>query len=201
MFLTIVIVFCAVLAMRAKQLLSSVLWLACASAFLSALLYIIGAHELAVIELSVGAGLVTILIVFVLNLVSESSAQDYSTAYRLFGVVCLCVAIGTLGLLILPSMGGNPDVPLTSPFSFSTVLWQQRTLDTVLQLLLIFSGSLGVLSLVVEKTIEKRPASIAISEVQAAPVGLAKDKAAGMVPEAVNDHSKEAQVYDDPVVV
>ena len=199
--LTIAIVFCAVLAMRAKLLLSSVLWLAGASAFLSVFLYILGAHELAVIELSVGAGLVTILIVFVLNLVSETPAQGYSTAYRSFGVVCLCVVVGTLGLLILPSMTGNPEVPLISPFSFSNVVWQQRTLDTMLQLLLIFSGSLGVLSLVAERTIEKRPASIEISEAQAAPMGLSNDIAADLVPEAVDDHAKEAQVHHDPVVV
>ncbi|HEY6074696.1 MAG TPA: hypothetical protein VIV15_15250, partial [Anaerolineales bacterium] len=48
----------AVQALRAKALITSALWLAAVSAMTSILLFLYGAHSVAVIELSVGAGLV-----------------------------------------------------------------------------------------------------------------------------------------------
>lgn len=52
------------MSLRAKSLLASALWLAGVSARVAALLYDLGAHEVAVVELSVGAGLVTVLLLF-----------------------------------------------------------------------------------------------------------------------------------------
>ena len=59
--LTIAMLACAFMAFRAKQLIVSALWLAGCSAILSILMYLLGAFVVAVIELSVGAGLVTVL--------------------------------------------------------------------------------------------------------------------------------------------
>lgn len=196
--LTISLVFCAIMAIRAKQLLSSILWLAGASAVLALFLYSIGAHELAVIELSVGAGLVTILVIFVLNLVGETPTQDYSGTYRWFSVVSILVAVGALAMLVLSGLASSPEVSLTSPFSFATVVWKQRTLDTMLQLLLIFSGSLGVLSLVVVNTPAKRSDTNQVETAQTLPT-----ESDAVVPGTTDagDQSKEEQVYHDPVTV
>ena len=56
--------FCAYRAMISTHLLPSTLYLACVSALASITLYLLGAQEVAVIELSVGAGLVTVLLVY-----------------------------------------------------------------------------------------------------------------------------------------
>jgi NADH:ubiquinone oxidoreductase subunit 6 (subunit J) len=61
----------AIQAIRAKRLLHSALWLAGVSAFLAFIFYLLGAHQVAVIELSVGAGLVTVLFVFAISLAGE----------------------------------------------------------------------------------------------------------------------------------
>ena len=60
--LTLAASFCAYRALISKHLLPSALYLACVSALVSITLYLLGAYEVAVIELSVGAGLVTVLL-------------------------------------------------------------------------------------------------------------------------------------------
>lgn len=60
-------------ALRARRLLYSALWLAGASALLATIFYQLGAPEVAVIELSVGAGLVTVLFVFAINVAGEEA--------------------------------------------------------------------------------------------------------------------------------
>ncbi len=62
---------CAIMAIIAKKLLSSAIWLAGTSALVALLIYLLGAPEVAVIELSVGAGLVTVLFVFAINIAGD----------------------------------------------------------------------------------------------------------------------------------
>ena len=77
MILTVIMVLgailCAFQALRTKQLLSAALWLACTSALTACLLYTLGAYQVAVIELSVGAGLVTVLFVFGISIAGEDA--------------------------------------------------------------------------------------------------------------------------------
>ena len=69
--LIVVTVVFAFAAIRAKTLLTSTLWLAGASALLAVVFYLLGAQQTAVIELSVGAGLVTVLLVFAINIAGD----------------------------------------------------------------------------------------------------------------------------------
>ena len=66
---------CAAMAIRAQKLLISALWLAGSSALVALWIYILGAPEIAVIELSVGAGLVTVLFVFAINIAGEGGVS------------------------------------------------------------------------------------------------------------------------------
>ena len=63
----------AVQAIRARGLITSALWLAGVSAVTSVLLYMLGARLVAVVELSVGAGLVTVLFVFAINIAGDDA--------------------------------------------------------------------------------------------------------------------------------
>src|SRR5512138_2609890 len=64
---------CVLQAVRAQRLLHSALWLAGTSALVALEMYLLGAPEVAVIELSVGAGLVTVLFVFAINIAGEEA--------------------------------------------------------------------------------------------------------------------------------
>src|SRR5512136_2242428 len=58
-------------AIRARRLLTSAIWLAGVSALISVVFFLYGARQVAVIELSVGAGLVTVLFVFAISIAGD----------------------------------------------------------------------------------------------------------------------------------
>jgi uncharacterized MnhB-related membrane protein len=139
---------CALMAIREERLLISALWLAGTSAMAALIMYRLGAPEVAVIELSVGAGLVTVLFVFAINIAGEDMPSLRSLVPAPLAWI---VALGAIGLgtwMALPVLGGPLTVPETVPFA--TVLWEHRSLDVLLQVVLIIGGVLAVLGLLAE---------------------------------------------------
>jgi uncharacterized MnhB-related membrane protein len=145
--LTLIVLVFAVAAFRARRLLSSALWLAGVSALMAILFYRLGAPQVAVIELSVGAGLVTVLFVFAIGVAGDEGTGALSIVWPPVALVLAVVAVALLGALILP-LGpmeqGAQEQPLAE------ILWQERGLDLLVQVVLIFSGVLGLLGLLAE---------------------------------------------------
>lgn len=141
-------VFCAIGAVRAKRLLASAIWLAAVSAVVALSFYRMGAREVAVIELSVGAGLVTVLLVYAIGVAGEDAICAPALVPRplVWGLVILAtLLLGRLALPLAeaPQSGAEP--------SFAAVLWQQRGLDVLVQVALIFAGVLGILGVLAER--------------------------------------------------
>ena len=139
---------CAWQAVRARSLLIAALWLGGVSALLALLLYILGAPEVAVIELSVGTGLDTILFVFAINMAGEEGLSERSLMPRPFAAGLVLAATLLLAWYILPL---GPAGAAQSGVTFSDMLWQQRGLDVLVQIGLIFAGSIGILGLLSER--------------------------------------------------
>lgn len=138
---------CAIQAIRSSHLLISAIWLAGSSALTALLLYIFQSPEIAVIELSVGAGLVTVLFVFAINIIGEDPSITLPAIPKTVARVLIVLAIVALGWMILPNM----STPLSgTDLPFSSYLWETRKLDIFLQVAFIFAGVLGVLSLLSE---------------------------------------------------
>lgn len=136
-------------AMISKHLLPATLYLACVSALVTVTLYMLGAFEVAVIELSVGAGLVTVLLVYALSVVGEDTFDPISIipkplAFMVVAGVALLMGWMAYPLVIHPVPDGETLL--------AEVLWQQRVLDVWVQVGLIFSGVIGVLGLLSEKS-------------------------------------------------
>ncbi len=142
------IVVCAFQAMRSSRLLSSALWLAGTSALVALLIYLLGAPEVAVIELSVGAGLVTILFVFAINIAGDEPVKSKIAIPKPLAWALVIIAVALLGWLNLPALG--VQAAAANPTLFAQTFWEDRGLDTLLQLALIFAGVLGVLGLLAE---------------------------------------------------
>ena len=146
-------VFCAYRAVRSPRLLASSLYLAGVSALVSVMLYLLGATEVAVIELSVGAGLVTVLLVYALSVVGEDAQDPASVIPKPLAFVLVVLAAGLIGWMTLPLM---PLPQATRDLLLVDVLWKKRALDVWIQMALIFSGVLGILGLLAEsKTIQE----------------------------------------------
>ncbi|GAB4541924.1 MAG: hypothetical protein Kow0063_33290 [Anaerolineae bacterium] len=159
--LIIITLIFAIQAIRARKLLASALWLAGVSAMLAILMYLMGAHLLAVVELSVGAGLVTVLFVFAINVAGEETQPAPARLPRPLAWVLAGAGVVLLGWLILPlSLAEAP--PRQPPLS--VLLGQQRGLDMLVQMVLIFSGVLGLLGILAEtKAPLKQPVAEAVA--------------------------------------
>lgn len=142
------ILLCAVMAIRAKRLLVSAIWLAGTSALVALFAFLLGAAEIAVIELSVGAGLVTVLFVFAINISGEEALAAHPLIPRPVAWAIILVAALLVGWLMLP--GVNVALPVLPGSDLGSTLWQSRSLDVFLQAVLIFSGALAMLGLLAE---------------------------------------------------
>src|SRR6187401_1304737 len=99
-------VFCAYRAIVAKRILSATIYLACISALVSAVLYLLGAAQVAVMELSVGAGVVTVLLVYAVSVVGDDAMDPPSVVPKplAFGIVSLIAIL--LGFMAYPALPG-----------------------------------------------------------------------------------------------
>jgi NADH:ubiquinone oxidoreductase subunit 6 (subunit J) len=139
-------VLCALVAVWVPKLIASALWLAGTSASLAVILFLLDAPYVAVIELSVGAGLVAVLFVLAVTTVGDEGlrARSRVPTWLAGGLAVLCT--GLLGWLLLPNLElTNPSNP--EPTRFMQAFWQQRALDVFGQLVLLFVAALGVVVL------------------------------------------------------
>jgi uncharacterized MnhB-related membrane protein len=144
---------CALQAIRAPRLLVSALWLAGCSALLALSIALLGAPEVGVVELSVGAGLVTIIFVFAINVAGEETIGLTSVVPRPVAWALMCLFAILLAWLAIPRLV-SPALPRDA-LPFLRALWDERSLDTVLQVALIFSGVLGSLGLLADRADDK----------------------------------------------
>jgi uncharacterized MnhB-related membrane protein len=142
------IVVCAIQAIRVHRLLISAIWLAGCSALVALMMYLAGAPEVAVIELSVGAGLVTVLFVFAINIAGEEAISVRAFIPRPLAWLLTAGALLLFAWLFWPGLlqANLADAQA----GFAETLWQDRSLDTLLQIVLIFAGTLGVIGLLAE---------------------------------------------------
>ena len=116
------------------------------------IIYRLGAAEVAVVELSVGAGLVTVLFVFAINIVGDETEQKKPDIPRPLAWVIVVIGLGLLAWMIFPALEiGKFSTALALPGGsiddFRRMVWEERSLDTLLQVVLIFAGVMAVLGL------------------------------------------------------
>jgi uncharacterized MnhB-related membrane protein len=141
-------VFFAYRAIVSTRILVSTIYLACVSALISVVLYLLGAAQVAVMELSVGAGLVTVLLVYAVSVVGDDALDPASVIPKPLALTVVGLAIFMVGWMVYPSI---QTAETTGPVDLASVLWGTRVLDVWIQLVLIFSGVMGVLGLLSER--------------------------------------------------
>jgi uncharacterized MnhB-related membrane protein len=145
--LLLLLIFSAVQTLRARTLILSTCWLAGVSVMTSIILYELLAQHVAVIELSVGAGLVTVLFVFAISSVGDQAVEWRALVPRAisFGLV-----LGSI-LLIFVLQGSDRGVFFyLIDEGLADGFWQVRGLDLVVQVVLIFSGVLGLVGILAD---------------------------------------------------
>ena len=149
--LLVLLVLAALWASMASALLRATLALALTSALLAVVLFAFGATLAAVLELSVCAGLITVVLVSVTSLTQPRSLReqvaDRKRHLRRFWPLPLVLIAAGIGLsfvrvpidIVLRLPAGDGDV--------RTVLWSLRQLDLFGQVLILLAGVFGVLVL------------------------------------------------------
>jgi uncharacterized MnhB-related membrane protein len=150
--LIVAMVACAIVAIWANRLVVSSLWLAALSALLAVVFYLLGAFRIAVIELSVGAGLVTVLLVFAIGVAGEEAIPMKPLIPRAILWAAGLAIVFLLGRFVMTLV---PASPVASEPSLASMLWQERPLDALIQVVLIFCGVMGVLGLLTEGALQK----------------------------------------------
>ena len=157
-FLGIAAAACALAAVLARNLLRAVAAFALSSAFLAALFFTLGAPFAGAVELTVGAGLVSVLLLvsIVLSGGGEEAAHRraggvgmqprkalpaivVATAFAALFAVVLVAAVRSSGKVGIPPLPAGPASP-------GAVLWERRTLEVLAQGAVLLAGVMGVLS-------------------------------------------------------
>jgi NADH-quinone oxidoreductase subunit J len=142
------LVFFSILAILAKDLIRSAMSLAVASLFLGIIFFRMGAPYAGVFEISVVAGLITVL--FILTIALTKAGGDVRES-KLVPIIfpLVFIAFVVIDVLVMKSLLHKiPAVPgAAESGSFGDVLWKQRTADLVGQLAVILAGVFSVLAL------------------------------------------------------
>ncbi len=147
-FLLIGLVFCSILAVFFSDLLKAAISLAGASIFLAMLFFEMGAVYAGVFEISVVAGLITVLFIATISLTMKEEETKQSKRLRLLFPLILIGLILIDFLVMSQYFGGLGS--LAGPVEtggFGQIFWGGRTFDLVAQIAIILSGVFCVLAL------------------------------------------------------
>jgi NADH-quinone oxidoreductase subunit J len=150
----LVLTFLLILAVGfAKDLLKAAVALAAASVFLSLVLFYHGAWVAGVFELSVCAGLITVLFVSTVSLTKDSDQNEESKISRFLLPAFLLFFIG-IDIFAMKWIEGHLLKATNAPIAasdvtkgFSEVFWGARTTDVLGQAALILAGVFAILAL------------------------------------------------------
>jgi hypothetical protein len=99
-----------------------------------------------------------VLFVFAINIAGEEPEPIITLIPKPLAWILVILAVLILAWLSLPTL----NIPLpaaTVTTSFSLVVWQDRAVDVLLQIVLIFAGVLGVLGLIADSQSHPRQES------------------------------------------
>jgi NADH:ubiquinone oxidoreductase subunit 6 (subunit J) len=152
----------ALMAVFLKDLLKAAISLAFMSSLLAVLLYRLDSPFAAVFELSVVAGLITVLFVSVIALTKEEeTAKEARWPAYVFPLAL--VVFGLIDIKVMQSLFANTPQGFGNPeASFGATLWGVRSLDILGQIAVIFGGVFGVLALLREKPLTAKQKEDAI---------------------------------------
>ena len=142
------VVVLSVAAVLVRDILKAAICLAVASLLLGILFFVMNAPYAGAFEISVVAGLITVLFIVTVALTkAEGDVRESKLAawiFPLFFVIFLVIDLLTMKALIgkIPTLASNPEGG-----TFGDALWKGRTFDLVAQIGVIFAGVFAVLAL------------------------------------------------------
>ena len=151
------LIFSAAAVMMFRSLIKATICLAVTSVLLSIVLFLLGAYWAALFELSVCAGLITVVFISTISFFtaarrSEEQERDHHSRFRLLPYLMVLSGLALLALLALSGFSLERTLPPPTVFAeFKQVLWNNRQVDVLAQIALILAGSFAVIVLFKER--------------------------------------------------
>lgn len=147
--LFLLLVFC-IMAVESHSMLRSAVYLALASATVSAIMYVLGASWAAMFELSVCSGLVTVIFISAISLsrVSKEEVEKQYQDKKRMAYLPAALIIGGVALVVI-ALTSNFSIVNTAAVSedFRSILWNSRQADILGQIAAILVGGIAVVVL------------------------------------------------------
>lgn len=139
-----------------KNALKAVISLAAASAMLTTVMFLLNAPLAAVFELSVCAGLITVIFISVISLTKPVTKEEEGVGYvkgisKYIYLPVILLIIGSLLLFSKPIFNFIVNNNGISDGNVQDVIWNNRRLDILGQIIIILAGVLGVVILFKEE--------------------------------------------------
>ncbi|HHX87557.1 MAG TPA: DUF4040 domain-containing protein [Firmicutes bacterium] len=145
--LLVLMALAAIFVVFSRDLLYAVISLGFLSVFTSILFYSLGSPYASMLELSIGAGLITILFMATISLVEQPKPKQGKifglTYLNVFALTVIAVIALWIGLSLVK--GGVPSlVAPVSPGTLPEILWGDRLLDVFGLGIIIFTAAIGM---------------------------------------------------------
>lgn len=160
-FLTILclglMVLSAVSVIMLRSMLKATISLALTSALLSIVLFFLGAHWAALFELSVCAGLITVVFVSAISITTADRHDDahqrrHRSYFAPLPYILIFAGVALLAVMLLSNFHIEAARSLSASFAdFKHVFWDTRQVDIVGQIALIMAGAFAVVVLFKER--------------------------------------------------
>jgi len=151
--LIVALILAALATVMSVRLIRSVIGLAVTSVLLTVIMFRMDSPLAAVFELSVCAGLIPAIFISTIGLTARTAPDDMAALrrakikrYWLLPVLLVIVAV-MLTRVVLPHV----EPPLATAEGVRDILWNQRQIDLVGQVVVLLAGALGVVVLVKER--------------------------------------------------
>ncbi|MFC1453751.1 NADH-quinone oxidoreductase subunit J [Verrucomicrobiota bacterium] len=150
----ILMVVCALWAVISPNLLKAAIGLAVTSVILAIIMFRLNAQLAAVFELSVCAGLITVVFISIISLTRPVAGSDANvrTVLRRFAFLPFLVLIVAVVFVMLDLKPDFSSLPaMAAEGDMRVVLWGQRQLDLFAQVVVLLTGIFGVVVLLKER--------------------------------------------------
>lgn len=141
-------VLAALFVVFSRDLLYAVISLGLLSVFTSILFYSLGSPYASILELSIGAGLITILFMATISLVEQpkrGKGKMFGLTYlNVLGVAVIAVVALWVGLSLVKGDAPSLSAALVPPGTLPEILWGDRLLDVFGLGIIIFSAAIGM---------------------------------------------------------
>ena len=154
-FLLVLMVGAALWAVAARNLIKAAIGLAFVSVVLTMVLFRLGCPVAAVFELSVCAGLITVIFISTISLTNPLSAPEFSEmskelVKRFWALPVVLIIIG-IYMFTKPFVMNFNILPIDYTQNFKTILWIFRRFDILGQIIAILAGVFGIIVLLKEE--------------------------------------------------